>query len=203
MNKLRKKLCLLLSVSVLLCMNNISVMAAEIQNSDSAKSQTENVAPDELSGFDEKAHGEIMEEGICGENAQYKLYKDETLYIYGSGTVIGKTNLNSIFSEKYVSFVYVEDGITGIGEGAFNLCKDLKMVRLPDGVKEIGYIAFAYCDSLKTINLPESIEDIGKSAFFSCDNLEGEINIPKGIVAIRENTFGWCKKLKVSIFQWD
>ena len=86
--------------------------------------------------------------------------------------------------------------IESIGEGAFNMCKDLKMVRLPDGVKEIAYIAFAYCDSLKTINLPESIEDIERSAFFSCDNLEGEINIPKGMVTIRENTFGWCKKLK-------
>lgn len=151
------------------------------------------------SAFNENAHGKVLEEGECGEGANYKLYTDETLYIYGSGIVTGKTDFESRFSEKYVSYVYIEDGIAGIGKSAFDKCKDIKTVRLPAGIKEIAYYGFAYCESLKEIKLPDSLEIIGESAFFYCKSLT-EINIPKEVKTIQEMTFSCCNNLKKVIF---
>lgn len=193
MKELRKKICLLLAVSMLVCMDDIPVLATTIQGEDVIIGQTNDVTPDEPSGFDENAHGEVIKKGNCG--AEYKLYEDKTLYIYGNNEIktVYLGNYSYFFNED-VSGVYIEEGVTGIGEKAFYECKDIDEVRIPESVKKIGNHAFAYCESLKTINLPDGIEDIEKNAFFSCKSLR-EIQIPNKIGTICEETFSCCDNL--------
>lgn len=187
MKKLRKAINLLLTVSILFGTFNVPVYAVETENEDSSGENTK-----ETSGFDESAHGEVVEEGKCGTNANYKLYEDETLYIYGNGEAEKK---NKIFSSKFISNVYVEEGITSLGSSIFQNCKDLKSVRLPNGLKYIWHYAFKNCESLKNIELPDSIEQLGSGVFFFCDSLE-EIRLPSGIEKIQEMTFSCCNNLK-------
>ena len=61
-------------------------------------------------------------------------------------------------------------GLTKIGNNAFNLCKSLESVSLHD-VKTIGNEAFRGCENLKEVNL-SSLKTIGDSAFFECSSFE-------------------------------
>ncbi len=182
--KLLNSICLATAMSL-----TLSLFPAELR----AESSTSNEIISEENGFDENAHGEIIKEGNCG--ALYKLYEDKTLYIYGNDEIktIYLGNYSYFLNEDILD-VYIEEGVTGIGEKAFYECKDIKQVRIPESVKKIGNHAFAYCESLKTINLPGSIENIEKNAFFACKSL-GEIEIPNKVATICKATFSCCDNL--------
>jgi len=111
------------------------------------------------------------------------------------------------------------NGITvkGIGELAFDWCRDLASVTLPDTIEEIGEYAFRQCDSLQSIEIPQSVKTIGEHAFIysgltsvvvpdsvtsmgegvfeASENLRTAV-IGKGLKALPDNTFGGCNKLE-------
>ncbi len=196
---MKKIICLVVTVSILLLMCDIRVTASDNENTNVSITDDSGDNTQEINGFDESIHGEILEEGACGENAEYKLYEDEMLYIFGSGSITGEDRWTSRFSKKSISNVYVDDGITNIGSSAFDECKDIKTIRLPDGIKEFEYSAFRHCESLHEINFPDSMEQIGEYAFFDCDSLT-EIKISNGIKTIEKYTFSCCSNLKTIIF---
>lgn len=75
-------------------------------------------------------------------------------------------------SKKDISNVLViPDGVTSIGDGAFNGCKNLTSVIIPDSVKNIGEWAFANCFNLTSITIPASVTQISNTAFSSCYKL--------------------------------
>ena len=57
------------------------------------------------------------------------------------------------------------DGVTHIGDRAFDNCKSLARIEIPEGVTSIGNGAFSGCISLTTIEIPNSVTSIGNSAF--------------------------------------
>lgn len=67
--------------------------------------------------------------------------------------------------------VILEEGITEIGEMAFNNCNHLERVHIPSSVTRICDQAFERCRQLQSILIPESVKFISKSAFTGCDNL--------------------------------
>ena len=91
--------------------------------------------------------------------------------------------------------VYIPEGITHIGAGAFIGCRDLEVLYLPDSLVEIGRRAFEYCDSLKTIRFGKGLQTIGEKAFFECEKLE-KINLPGSVVWIGKKAFMFCDNLK-------
>ncbi len=91
--------------------------------------------------------------------------------------------------------VNVKDGVTRIGNNAFNTFSALRTLNLPSTLKEIGDYAFEHCAYLKNFVFPEGVSDIGEGAFRQCKNLTS-ISLPKGIRAIRKHTFSNCAKLK-------
>ena len=119
-----------------------------------------------------------------------------------------------------ITSVIIQQGVTGIGSGAFCFCAALNAVTLPDGLKRIGDGAFGGCESLTEIAIPSSVETIGSGAFCGCIGLgkatlpqkltelsdslfEGctdlmEVNIPESVTAIGENAFKGCKALAVT-----
>lgn len=72
---------------------------------------------------------------------------------------------------KQLTGILIPNGVTAIGDRAFELCKGLISVTIPEGVTSIGKEAFWACESLKSITIPKSVTNIGDSAFNGCNNL--------------------------------
>jgi hypothetical protein len=62
--------------------------------------------------------------------------------------------------------VTIPNGVTSIGEGAFEDCTGLTSITIPNSVTSIGDDAFKWCTSLTSITIPASVTSIGKDAFF-------------------------------------
>ena len=66
------------------------------------------------------------------------------------------------------------DTVIGIGEFAFQKCKNITRVRIPESVEYVGYAAFLECFNLSRVALAEdnALESIGAYAFADCNALE-------------------------------
>ncbi len=84
--------------------------------------------------------------------------------------------------------------ITAIGQGAFQLKKNMTFIKIPDSIKTIGTMAFYGCTGLTSIYIGESVETIGAKAFNSCSALS-YIDI-KNTTMIGEMAFFGCKALE-------
>ena len=106
------------------------------------------------------------------------------------GSSSGSTNYYPLLET-----VTLPEGITSIGNYAFQGCRTLKSVNIPEGVTSIGSNAFYYCSALKSIELPESLTSLGTYAFYYCSALES-VNIPAGLKRIGDYTFYYSSALK-------
>lgn len=192
MKKLRKSICLLFVASMLFGKGNAPIYATETRYE---ASSGENKG--ETNGFNENAHGEVVEEGECGnlgDNLKYTIYKDGTLYIYGKGDMRNYIS-ESVFSKRSnIKNLYIENGVSSIGNYSFWCCIGLKKAKIPYGIKNIGEQAFFNCVDLEEIWIPDSVNTIGKACFSDCKMLK-EIKIPKLVKEIKEYTFHGCEKI--------
>ena len=86
------------------------------------------------------------------------------------------------------------DGVTSIGDFAFQGCTGLTSVTIPDGVTSIGYQAFQECTSLTNITIPSSVTSIGYQSFADCTGLTN-VTIPNSVTSIGMWAFGCCTSL--------
>lgn len=100
---------------------------------------------------------------------------------------ISEDKLISLIKRDMVSFEF-PDGITSIGDNAFNGCDKLKSINIPDSITSIGNYAFSGCIGLTNIVIPDSVTDIGQFAFYGCLNLE-EVVLGNNVTDIKERTF--------------
>jgi hypothetical protein len=89
----------------------------------------------------------------------------------------------------------IPEGVTEIGDRAFQYCKGLTEVMIPATVKRVGKGAFRYCENLGGVALGIGVEEIDDEAFQGCFSLQ-HIAIPAGVRRIRCGTFAWCIGLK-------
>ncbi|MSW38452.1 MAG: leucine-rich repeat protein, partial [Actinobacteria bacterium] len=96
----------------------------------------------------------------------------------GNGTYDCNTGVQSAATPNYtitagvvsagtacVGAVQIADGVTGIGESAFNGATLLTSITIPTSVNSIGYTAFYGATSLENITIPDSVTAIGDYAF--------------------------------------
>ena len=70
-----------------------------------------------------------------------------------------------------IEYIYLSDGLTGIGAYAFYALPALKEVQLPQSVTWIGQYAFQDCIALHIVGMNNAITEIGSHAFSKCYSL--------------------------------
>ena len=98
-----------------------------------------------------------------------------------------------MYSPKITS-VILENGVTSIGNSAFESCISLTSITIPDSVTSIGESAFRECTSLTSITIPDSVTSIEGSAFRDCTGLTS-ITIPDSVTSIGGYAFSGCTGL--------
>ena len=174
-----------------------------------------------LSACTFSAYAAIVD-GTCGDNLTWTLNtKDSTLVISGTGEMKNYNN-NSSFApwydyRSYIKYVTLLDGltsigdyafqdydsltsvtignsVTSIGEWAFSNCEGLTSVTIGNSVTSIGSMAFWKCSGLTSITIPNSVTSIGDYAFYHCTGLTS-VTIGSGVTSIGGDAFGWCSAL--------
>lgn len=153
-----------------------------------------------FTAFADGEESTVVESGSCGENLIYELTEDGTLTISGSGAMddyrYSMTTTDSPFARKdTIKKVIMKDGVTSIGNGAFEKCSELTEIHIPNSVKSIGINAFAECSGLKEIEIPKGVELIKQGAFCYCRYLTS-VTIPNTVTCIRSNAFWFCTRLQ-------
>lgn len=105
----------------------------------------------------------------------------------------GKTLIKYPAGKDDVSFT-IPNGVSVIGRGAFDKCRNLTEIIIPNGVKSIGDVAFQDCSLLVKIEFPETLQSLGGGAFRQCARLE-EVIFPDNLTDIGPGVFQYCYRL--------
>ena len=170
----------------------------------------------EISGGPE---GELLASGEAGENVTWSFYSDGTLTVSGAGPMddysFDDTLLPWYEYRTEIKTVIIDDGVTSIGDRAFNGCTvqtvdigrgvtrigdyafcftGLNSVTIPGNVTRIGDCAFNNCRSLTGVTISPGVTSIGAGAFYECTSLYS-VTIPDGVTSIGEEAFYNCRGL--------
>ena len=108
---------------------------------------------------------------------------------------VGTANITKqAFTSSGVSKVILRNGVTTIGEYAFDGCKNLKELTFPQSLKIIGRSAFFGCTAIETITIPDSVTQIDPDAFYGCTSLKTAV-IRAKIETIGQECFRDCSSL--------
>ncbi len=122
----------------------------------------------------------IIASGTCGDNLTWKLTEEYELIIEGSGPMTDYTTgtpgvfVTSVPWADYkglITSVVIGNGVTTIGNSAFESCSNLTSIILPESLTRIGNYAFDLCSSLTHIFIPKNVTDIGFQSLSSCIGL--------------------------------
>ena len=106
------------------------------------------------------------------------LYYADNLYL--NGTLV--TNL------------VIPEGVTNIGNYAFDGFSGIISVTIPNSVTSIGEYAFGYCSGLTSVTIPNSVTSIGREAFRECTGLTSVTNYATTPQSIISNVFEYVNK---------
>lgn len=111
-----------------------------------------------------------------------------------------KTIANHAFNEsrndtngKVLTNVIISEGITEIGDFAFNECTNLESVTVPESVTDLGFQTFIGCSKLTKINIPSKVTKL-QSMIFQ-DTGFTEFEVPENIEKM-DSSFRSCDNLK-------
>lgn len=114
-------------------------------------------------------NSKVVKSGDCGSKVKYTLTSDGILTISGEGAMLNyHSGSLPPWTDDYISKVIIENGVTTIGNQAFNSKRSIREVSLPSTLEIIGNRAFFGCSSLEKITVPTSVVSIGVSAFDQC-----------------------------------
>ena len=123
--------------------------------------------------------------------ATYTIESGVTAHIPDGVTSIGDYAFDTCTS---LTSIVIPDSVTSIGERAFSSCNALTTLTIPNSVTSIGDNAFTYCYVLKSLTIGNSVTSIGDHAFYSCWALT-TLTIPDSVTSISNYAFCGCYAL--------
>ncbi len=139
----------------------------------------------------------IIDSGVCGDNATWEFWSTGELKVLGSGDMYDYSwNFDAPWYSDYANFitdVYIENGITSVGECAFLACRSITNVQLPNSLYFIKDFAFSNCSGLTNIEIPNNVYMICTEAFFATGLTM--LEIPAGVSNIQSVAFAGCSNL--------
>ena len=90
--------------------------------------------------------------------------------------------------------VTLPEGLTYLGDYAFDSAAELKSITLPSTLTTIGGAAFYECTGLTDITIPSDVKTIDSMAFFGCTGLTS-VTIPDKVETLRADAFKCCTQL--------
>ena len=120
-----------------------------------------------------------------------------TVSLVGSGSSSGNVVFGGTVrgARNMLQSVEIGDGVTSIGNSAFQSCYSLASITIPGGVTSISNYAFQSCYSLASITIPDGVTSISIYAFAYCYSL-ASITIPGGVTSIGSKSFQKCEYVK-------
>lgn len=114
--------------------------------------------------------------GTCGDSITWILSDDGILTLSGTGDMYdysaNKANRPPWYT--YCEDIYnviISDGITSVGDAAFDNCSNLQNLHLGKDVASLGWRSFGNCTSLENITFPSTINYIDEMSFLGCVGL--------------------------------
>ncbi len=101
--------------------------------------------------------------------------------------------------DKSVTEIVIPDGVTCIGDFAFQSCTNLASIEIPNSVTNIGKQTFDGCTVLTSIEIPHSMTNIGQFAFEGCTGLTS-IEMSNNVTSIGDRAFYHCTNLTLMEF---
>ena len=90
--------------------------------------------------------------------------------------------------------VVLPNGVTCIGNEAFDGCSNITSIIIPEGTTSIGRNSFYGCSGLSSIALPAGLESIGRNAFYGCTGATS-LRMAPGVTTIGETAFYRCSSI--------
>jgi len=194
---MKKEILIALSLSLVLVLSACGAPSGGTPSDSGTQNTPSAAVPDNTPANDAPASGDHVTDdflktitvetaeakGVCGPDVTW-YYQDNVLVIKGTGEM-------SDYMEFTVSSPWKEDSETG-------LYKQIHWVIIQEGVTSIGNYAFQNCNVLSKIELPNTIEKIGQGAFIDCPF--EKITIPASVTYIENCS---AKHLKEITFLGD
>lgn len=163
---------------------------------DAEPADTEPAAPEEPDPFGPEVLARIASvnadnaeaTGTCGADLTWYLY-DNMLIIHGTGEMENFDPNDAPWFEAAdkVEFVYLEDGVTSIGNFAFYYFVKTQAAYIPDSVTAIRADTFSNCGNLTYVRWSENLAEIGFEAF--CSTGLTSAAIPRGVTVLPDGVF--------------
>jgi len=130
-----------------------------------------------------------------GSNAFWYCGKLEDITIPNNLETIPSWAFEYCYSLKNFTF---PSGLKSIGQKAF-AATGIIAANIPNGVTSIGESAFEYCSGLITANIPTSITSLGSRVFSGCTNLISNMVFPAAITQIPDIIMQNCAKASFTL----
>ena len=112
--------------------------------------------------------------GTCGDEVNWTLDNNGALVISGTGKMYDYSTSNPPpwnANKESIKTLEIQQGVTSVGNSAFNGCTKLVAANLKSDLSTIGTNAFNNCSALASVDLPLKLTSIGSYAFNGCSSL--------------------------------
>lgn len=154
---------------------------------------------------------DVIAAGVCGTNLAWELNNDGVLTISGFGDMDDYPFVSEKLADSYtvssapwgnytiaIRSLVVENGVTSIGDYAFQHCQSLSSLSIPKSLVNYGEGAFYNCDSIQSFDIPYGIRTVPEKMFFDCNGLQ-RLSIPSTVTTIEESAFSYAAIQSVSL----